>query len=266
MYSSLKNDYLYSAYKISTEFVDSNGKVICGDGTAFFVLDDLRHVHLVTNRHNVDLNFKEPTGKYTDFKLTKVVLKGKGKDSAGLPTIDQEFQISIGRIAFSTDENDIAIFIQAQARKNPDGSNKSIDFPIPIRMLADRRQIHDDLQIGDVVGFPGYPEWYDRAGNRPIFRIGTISSDTRFNYSHGKLVNGDCIAYEAFSFGGSSGSPVFALQRGLTGSITTYNARELLLIGVNAGHLKTSDQFNHSGISYFYRSDIVLEMIGIWSA
>lgn len=173
-------------------------------------------------------------------------------------------EILIQRIIFSSNENDIAIFKNVQSKLKPNGTNYSIDYPIPLKMLATEEKIVSQLQISDFVGYPGFPEWYDKKSNRPIMRLGTIASDPRYNYSNNKEIQGDCIAYEAFSFGGSSGSPVFALQRGiLKGSVTTSGARELLLIGVNAGHLETGDRMHHSGISYFYKSSKIIELINM---
>jgi hypothetical protein len=69
------------------------------------------------------------------------------------------------------------------------------------------------------------------------------------------------VAYEAFSFGGSSGSPVFATQRGIKpGAGMRFDAyRESRLIGINAGHLAAA-YGQHSGISYFYKASAILEL------
>ena len=67
---------------------------------------------------------------------------------------------------------------------------------------------------------------------------------------------GQCIAYEGFSSEGASGSPVFAVPKGLR---NIPNSRQGYLIGVNAGHI--SGQIGHSGISYFYKSTVIMEII-----
>ena len=112
------------------------------------------------------------------------------------------------------------------------------------------------------MAFPGYPPWYDRLSSRPILRTGTISSDPRFDYSHSGSYDGECIAYEAFSFGGSSGSPVFTLQKGPRPGegISFPGFRDVMMIGINAGHLK-GDHDTHSGISYLYKSSAILDII-----
>ncbi len=91
---------------------------------------------------------------------------------------------------------------------------------------------------------------------RPIMRTGTIASDPKFDYSWDKSSHGNCIAYEGFSSEGASGSPIFAPPRGMTG---IPNSRHGYLIGINAGHIP--EQYGHSGISYFYKSTVILEII-----
>ena len=58
------------------------------------------------------------------------------------------------------------------------------------------------------------------------------------------------------------GSPVFAVQKGPKPGVGLEfpGFRELKLVGINAGHLKASDK-THSGISYFYKSTAILEII-----
>ena len=66
-----------------------------------------------------------------------------------------------------------------------------------------------------------------------------------------------CVAYEGFSFPGASGSPVYAPPRGAHG---IPDSRDGYLIGVNAGHVPTHPA-GHSGISYFYKSTVLLDII-----
>ncbi len=135
---------------------------------------------------------------------------------------------------------------------------------MPRQFLASRDKIHEELSVCDFVAFPGYPPWYDKLNNLPILRTGSIASDPRYAYSWTGDDEGDCVAYEAFSYGGSSGSPVFAVQKGFKvgNGLSGGNYRELMLVGINAGHLDTlGPQKHHSGISYFYKSAIILELL-----
>jgi hypothetical protein len=121
-------------------------------------------------------------------------------------------------------------------------------------LIATVEKITNKLSACDFVAYPGFPDWYDKLNNNPIFRSGTISSDPRFNYSHKSEFNGDCIAYEAFSFSGSSGSPVFAIQKGFPvgGAIQTGENfySPVMLIGINAGVLSAAYPADVTRMSY----------------
>ena len=71
----------------------------------------------------------------------------------------------------------------------------------------------------------------------------------------------NCI--EGFSTGGTSGSPVFAVQRGFKvgGILTAVEGFycEVKVISINAGHFY--DLHRHSGISYLYKSSAILDII-----
>ena len=97
---------------------------------------------------------------------------------------------------------------------------------------------------------------HDKLMGRPIIRGGRISSDPKYNYSWDKDYHGQCVAYEGFSSEGASGSPILALPRGLTGMS---NARQGFLIGINSGHIP--EGIGHSGISYFYKSTVIQDII-----
>lgn len=109
----------------------------------------------------------------------------------------------------------------------------------------------------------GFPDVYDHLNNMPVLRAGVVSSDPRLNYSHCNQYLGHRLAYEAFSTGGSSGSPVIALQKGfplgegLNAPADFY--RPVKLIGINAGCVTQSNV--HQQMSYLYKSDIIRDLI-----
>ncbi len=72
----------------------------------------------------------------------------------------------------------------------------------------------------------------------------------------GENSHGNCVAYEGFSTEGASGSPIFAPPRGME---NIPNSRHGYLIGINAGHIP--ENYGHSGISYFYKSTIIIDII-----
>lgn len=264
MYHGLNNSFLYSAYRISCIFEDDIGKKKTVTGTAFFIVNGCGKMCLVTNRHLVDLNYKAKSSKYIKFALKQIVIRGKAKDrESGLPLDDQVLQINHDAIRFSdVYENDIACVIEPQGTILTDSLNATIDYHIPHNIIATKEDIETKISICDFVSFPGFPDWYDKRGARPIIRTGTISSDPRFDYSSSEEYQGECIAYEAFSYGGSSGSPIFAVQKGpKPGSgISFPGFRELKMIGINAGHLPAA-MGTHSGISYMYKSSAILNIV-----
>lgn len=267
MNHGLRNDFLYSAIKIDVTFEDLTKKTKTGSGTAFFVKNSKGETSLITNRHVIDLDYKQKTAKYKDFKLIKIILTVKEIDeNTGLPTEDNILQVdNFNEFIFSENyENDVACLKDVHV-VCLNGKEPFINFSISYENIADIKSLNNKLSVCDFVAFPGFPDWYDKKNNLPILRTGTIASDTRFDYSFNGNDNGQVIAYEAFSFGGSSGSPVFAIQKGIKiakGNITGGNFREVMLIGINAGHLPIQGVIEtHSGISFFYKSSIILELI-----
>jgi hypothetical protein len=258
MYWGLSNTFLYMAFKIQVSFKDDLGKIIEGNGTCFFAQNSKGQFFLVTNRHVLDKTYKDSTGKYKNFKPFKVVVEGKANDANSKPNLVQKMEVN-GYLKYAEDQNnDVAVMHDFKVV----GENAHLNYFVPYDLIASASDFASNLDTSDFLAFPGFPEWHDQKENRPIMRFGTIASDPRYNYSNNKNVKGDCLAYEAFSYGGSSGSPVFALQRGTSaGAITTSNARKLLFIGINAGHLKASSDGSHSGISYLYKSDVILRLI-----
>lgn len=267
MLHGLNNNFLYSALQIEVIFSDEIGNKKSRLGTAFFVNNKKEEICLLTNRHMVDFPYKSAEKERDDlekYSISKILLTGKRKHAQQelAPIEEQIFSIIPNqKIIFPSDyDNDVASFNNVQVDKIENMETIS-DFFIPYKFLATESDINTKLSVCDFVAFPGFPEYHDQKGKRPIFRTGTISSDPRVSYSYRDNVSGDCIAYEAFSIGGSSGSPVFAMQKGLIGYVTTPGSREVMLIGINAGHINLSETKSHSGMSYFYKSSIILDLI-----
>ena len=260
MFHGLNNQFLYSAYKITATFIDEIGNVKSGTGTCFFVKNKNDTLCLVTNRHVLYISYKKNDDLLLKYSLKNIEISGKRERAKNnFPENDLSFSIA-PNAKFSVDsKNDIACVTKIVPLS---GHDISIDYFIPYSFLATESVFQQRLEVCDFLAFPGFPEWHDKRENRPILRTGTISSDPRFDYSYGDSVRGACVAYEAFSYGGSSGSPVFAVQKGPKPGpgINFPGFRELLLVGINAGHLKTLDKL-HSGISYFYKSPAILEIV-----
>ena len=263
MLHGLDNRHLYAAYRLDCTFSNDSGQVIGCSGTGFFVRNRDSKLCLVTNRHVVDIAFNRE--KYQEFKLRNVFVSGKKLDQATeLPDVDEQSEIVQPDLRYSNvPENDLACIVDPKIRMPKGQPPMTIDFFLSYDLLADYSDFENTISVCDFVAYPGYPEWHDQRQRRPIFRTGTVSSDPRYDYHdpNGNYV-GQCIAYEAFSSGGYSGSPVFALQKGIKpGAGISFPAyRPAKLIGINAGHLPTKDK-SHSGISIMYKSSAILDII-----
>lgn len=267
MFNGLSNAHLYTASRIGVNVTLRDGTQVNNTGTAFFVQNRNKEVCLVTNRHVLDPGYSEPSGKFRGASLTGVWVESflaQGGDSSKRPNqrLVVDVQLALSPIKFAADyHEDVAAFIGPKILTRS-GGTASVDFYVEASYLADDVWIEENLSVCDFVAFPGFPTWHDKLEGRPILRTGTIASDPRSNYSDVPEPRGRRIAYEAFSFGGSSGSPVFATEKGFRGGggLVVTGHREGRLVGINAGHLQ-GPQGVHSGVSYFIKSSSVLDLI-----
>lgn len=249
MYHKPPDNFLYSAYKILTKHSDGT-TLLDGMATCFVLEIGKGRPWIITNRHVIDKDYNQDTPKYKNFSLI-------GMDVIGRLPDDTEYTMSIdpktSHFYSPNKNNDIAIIL-------------------PRILAADRRSFHWHFQLDhlanhemyksifpfDTICFSGFPRTHDKLMGRPILRCGTIASDPNFNYSWDKTDRGNIVAYEGFSTDGASGSPIFAPSYGLRNIPIPYS-RPGYLIGVNAGHVFT--EYGHSGISYFYKSTVIIEII-----
>ena len=265
MFHGLSNDFLYSAYKI--ESIYSNGsQQASSTGTGFFVKNSKGELVLVTNRHVLELDYPVVKTQFSGFYLVQIIITGKTRDQAtNLPEVETKLVIDQPKYTVSSNSNNDIACISKLSINQTLSTNPVIDFFIDYEMLATDSDFQSRLGVCDFVAFPGFPPWHDNCSNRPILRTGTLSSDPRYDYQNSTfgLIGGNCLAYEAFSFGGSSGSPIFAVQKGIKpgAGLSFGGFRETKLIGINAGHLRTQKD-EHSGISYMFKSNEIIGMIG----
>lgn len=265
MIHGLNNQFLYSAYKLTSTFTDRGRNPVDAFGTAFFLRNKRDELSLVTNRHMIDLQYPVPHPEHPDHRLHQLLLRGKQSlGSPALPTANIEAALSLDAeiLTSPTHANDVACVIKPKLFMVSPRSGM-IDFHIPYDWIATKDDFDNKLSVCDFVAYPGYPEWHDTLNERPILRTGTLSSDPRADYARGGVYSGECVAFEAFSSGGSSGSPVFALQKGIQpGPGLKFPAfRRPLFIGINAGHMRAAENNEHSGISCFYKSTTILDII-----
>ena len=265
MFHGLSNDYLYSAYRIEAVFADPIGNTRTRTGTTFFVRNSAHSLCLVTNRHVLDISYRRhATDDVSQFTLRQLIVTGKARNPAnGHPDVAVRLVVRHANVRVATNpDNDIACVVNPPIC-TAESVHPTIDFFVDLPLLATREDFNQELMVCDFLAFPGYPPWHDRINARPILRTGAIASDPRFDYRYEDEVLGECVAYEAFSFGGSSGSPVFAVQKGPRpgAGIDFPGFRDLKMLGINAGHLRTEER-HHSGISYLYKSYAIAELVG----
>ena len=69
MFHGLSNDFLYSAFKIESTFIDDIASQKTISGTTFFVKNKEGQICLITNRHVFDLNYQRTDQKYIRFEI-----------------------------------------------------------------------------------------------------------------------------------------------------------------------------------------------------
>jgi Trypsin len=257
---------LYSACLITTVHTDEYNKSYTGFATGFFVSNRFNEVCFITNRHVFQADYKEETAKKKNWKLNSLTLEFKSTDTNGQPKIQNKAVLNIfDKVIFSDNQdNDIACII------NPvmdiwDSENTDVNFYIRHSLIANASRLSEKLEVCDSIAFAGFPKWYNQTNKSPIFRMGTIASDPRINYSLDNI-RGDVICYEGFSYSGNSGGPVFSRNKGIKiGANTSLNYNPAMLIGINAGHIEELGnrkiELNHVGLSYFYKSSAILDLI-----
>lgn len=258
MIHGIKNSFLYSAKKISVQCC-RGAETANFQGTGFFVITANSQSFLVTNRHVVDPGYSDP--KFKGFVMDRLAIESHiSIDQNGQPLGFKKVSITNAIVGFAENQHNDVVCLTNLTLSDSLTVNSAIEY----NLLADKEWINTKLTVCDGIAYPGFPEWFDHQKNIPIFRMGTIASDPRTDYCYQQDDPVAArIAYEGFSSGGSSGSPVFAAQKGFPVGDGLQAPegffREMKLIGINAGHFH-SDK-GHSGISYFYKSSVIKDII-----
>lgn len=127
------------------------------------------------------------------------------------------------------------------------------------------------------IGFPGTNgrHWWDESWKLPVIRQCTLASWPAIPFTNSQIQTTDVLLVSGLSFSGSSGSPVFVMNRGLYpgGDIQDSGWRPARLIGVMSGHFwedtQTPAMFAHSGLSYLTRSTSIIEILqsaNVWES
>jgi len=259
--------HLYSALRLTVRTYERDGSTskTAGLGTGFAIRGDLLGTshkgYLVTNRHVLDPNFREMTGRQVD----QVTVEGhrQGSSPLGEPD-DMRFTIKQPEVHFP-DRNpdgswaDVAL-IDLDTAEVSEGSADVTRLPTP--RLAGFRNF-PRLSVGAQVLIPGYPGIDQVVAHRPILVSGTVASDPRFDAEIGAEKFIESVLCHSFSWAGMSGSPVFAMlpkQVRTWGDVESGNSRELYLVGVNAGHI-TIGGSAEGALTYFVKSTVLIALL-----
>lgn len=249
MFHEPNEHFFYASYKVEAKYVDNQGTQKNATATAF-ILDVGNGISLiVTNRHVVDIDYRQPTAKYKDFKLESFSITGRRPDDS---TYTLNLHENAKMYFHENYENDIAV---VEARIYCYTGDEKLHWHFVLEHLAGT-DVYKTIKPFDLICYTGFPDQHDKLGNRPILRSGRIASDPKYDYSWNNENKGECVAYEGFSSSGASGSPIFAPPRGLQ---NIPNSRHGYLIGVNAGHIPGTT--GHTGISYFYKSTVIIDIL-----
>lgn len=200
MFHGLENQFLYTAYKITSVFGDGVGSNLSATGTGFFLQNKNGKICLVTNRHMVDIHYPSPDPKRPGYSLQQLIIRGRRSSGKhGLPTEFTEFSVHpSAEFLFSPIvQNDMTCLISPPIQ-TVNQSSAVIDFFIPHTMVATAQDFENKLSVCDFVAFPGYPPWHDRRNERPILRTGALSSDPRSDYSFSGNYDGESILRSFF--------------------------------------------------------------------
>lgn len=259
MNHGLNNTYLYAVSKICLVFSNEVNTVSI-QGTGFFIIKG-KNLYLITNRHLVQPDWKDP--QYQGYKLQSISFDRRSYNEITKTVEVDTIEIKYCDVLYA--DNNIDDIACIKNIKVDDCWSQKIPICIEYSMLADSENFEKDLSICDSIAFIGFPTVYDHKNNMPILRSGVISSDPRLDYSFNGKDNGHVLAYEAFSTSGSSGSPVFAIQKGIKvgNGLEAPDGfyRPVMLIGINAGCFWYGPNKVHQHLSYMFKSDQIIKLI-----
>ena len=259
MYHPLPRKWLLATNKIEVGFHSATDTKLA-HGSGFWVRKGSGEIVFVTNRHVVDIEYSDPKYSGQGYKLTAIkILTFKGAERFGhLITRADLVWPSNPRV-------DLAILRNAKVF----AAEGSIT-PVSVDVIGDGDFLRNELAWGDHVSFASFQPWRDTKSERPILRTGIVSSDPLYSYEFERVGRKDILLLEAFSFAGSSGSPVFANAKGIQVKppLSGGNFRPGRIIGINIGHMWSVTKGSgeelfkvHAGLSYCHRSDLLLRMM-----
>lgn len=259
--TGITNAMLYASVRLEINLYYPNSQnAPSAQASGFLYHDDAsQRILLITCRHCVDDTYPNPDSRGRRIETVRMwAHQAPIGDMYAVPGEPYYSDLDPSCFLFPADRSlDLAVYpLHGTSRSG--GSGGALYY-IQTGLLASADDVALRLAVGDHLMFPGFPEWFDKNGLRPVMRTGTIVSDPRsdYRYGDGEPRPGDGIeqiAYEAFSRSGDSGSPVFAVGKISydENNLAEPVHRSLQMIGVNAGHFESGGQ--HSGVSRLQKS------------
>ena len=267
----------YGTSRLRSTFADDIGNQIVISGTGFWLAFDPQRPIFVTNKHNVDPTLN--LGQSTKFHLHKFEIMLRRSPSPGV-WVDEIRFFAIWQpttcISMS-DDADCAVLADFSWEHRDTNFQCGVITMKP-EEIADQGFLASKMRMMDHVSFVGYPgsslsNWWDTQRQLPIARSATIASLPQQTFSNPAIRTEDVTLVSGLSFSGSSGSPVFLLQKGipLAGGGDHDGYAPPRLVGIMSGHFwdgpKTPEMFRHSGLSYYTRSTAIIALLkrqGLW--
>lgn len=261
MYHPISRQWLEATNRVGVKF-DNGAQTKTRFGSGFWVADQEGYCVFITNRHVVDLAYGDEKYLPEGYRLSRLTVTSHSAAPHKGVVVDLENDIDIR--VHASHRVDIAILIpDAPDRKTP-------PISIPAYPLLADQSFFETLPWGAQVSFASFQEWRDSTTEKPILRTGIVSSDPLDDYSSNIVNRKSALLLEAFSFAGSSGSPLFANAFGFPVDDRLFTGgpgfREARLIGIVCGHIPNREDATvassmHVGLSYCHKSTILLQML-----
>lgn len=266
--SGINQGVIFTVCRLKCHFRDDIGNPKLISGTGFWVkttTDDL----FITNRHNVDA--KLGLGPDTKYKLEKLEIElRKTSEPDAYHKETKFFNFSIDdSIIYPSDKADVvAIKSQARLEQCVEYSYKTFNYID----IADLTYLKNSVSLMDIASFIGYPgtttsKWWDQEWNFGVARVVNIASHPAVPFTHPDILTDNINLVSGLSFSGSSGSVVLLHEKGIKIGLGLSGGNYVSpkIIGLMSGHWQkeTDDPqiLKHSGLSYFTRSDSILEIL-----
>ena len=259
MYHPIPRNWLLATNKIEVVFRNAHDYKT-GHGSGFWVRSG-EDLLFATNRHVIDIEYRDPKYEGHGYVLSSMqILTFDPSGRSGK-------QCVVHGVILTHEDPDIDIaLLRVSDVINPDRISVA---PASVEVIADSHFLKTELEWGAQISFSSFQPWRDTQTERPILRTGILASDPAFPFVLNRIERTDVHLLEAFSFAGSSGSPVFANAKGIQPGpgLSGGGFRPARIIGVLTGHLLNEDSDagapykTHTGLSFCHRSDLLLSMV-----